>query len=242
VDSVKAQGHLAELVSKARATKYADEQTKSKAFDRFIAALNALQSVGAISKEDSTEWASRMMVALGGEPLEHPEPVPSVGKSTLVPPPFSESKFLALVSVTEAEGLLDHGGRMEILGVELFCDKVNINWRIFPEPDYEVVFASELAGQEPDLDGLPISQQQQRRNQLLHRLQMQGRFIGLSDDLGTEYRSTRGGSSGTGGEKKGHSEFAPGVPTAARQLTILWDDAASSTPLEFSVELPADRT
>jgi hypothetical protein len=241
MDSAKARGHLAELISTARRAKYADEQTKSKAFDRFMAALDALQAVGAISKNDSTEWVDRMMVALGGEPLEPPELLPDIGTST-VTAPSSKSRFVALVPVTEPEGVLDHGGRVQILGVELFSDKVNINWRLSPEPDYELVFVAELAALEPDLDGLPTFQQQQRRNQLLHRLQMQGRFIGLSDDLGTEYRSIRGGSSGASGEKSGHSEFVPGVPTAASRLTILWDDAASSSPLEFSVELPSDRS
>lgn len=238
MDSAKARGHLAELISTARRAKYADEQTKSKAFDRFMAALDALQAVGAISKDDSTEWVNRMMVALGGEPLEPPELLPDIGTSTLVTAPSSESQFVALVPVTEPEGLLDHGGRVQILGVELFSDKVNVNWRISPEPDYGSVFAAELAAQEPDLAGLPAFQQQQRRSQLLHRLQMQGRFIGLSDDLGTEYRSTRGGSSAGSGEKRGHSEFAPGVPNAASRLTILWDDAAGPNPLDFTVELP----
>jgi hypothetical protein len=39
VDLAKARAQLAELISKAQATKYADEQTKSEAFGRFVAAL-----------------------------------------------------------------------------------------------------------------------------------------------------------------------------------------------------------
>ena len=99
-------------------------------------------------------------------------------------------------------------------------------------PGYEAVFAAELADQEPDLEGLPDDYKKILRDKLLHRLQMQKRFISLVDDVGTEYRSTGGGSGGGGDERRGHSDFAPGVPAEARRLTVQWDE------MEFEVPLP----
>jgi hypothetical protein len=61
------------------------------------------------------------------------------------------------------------------------------------------------------------------RNRLIHRLQMQRRHLGLSDDLGTQYRQAGGGSSGGPRGKRGQTDFAPAVPADARSLTVTWD-------------------
>ena len=102
-------------------------------------------------------------------------------------------------------------------------------------PDYEAVFAAELADQEPDLEGLSDDFKKILREKLVHRLQMQKRFIILVDDVGTEYRSTGGGSGGGGDERRGNSDFAPGVPAEARLLTVRWDQ------MDFDVHLPPTR-
>jgi hypothetical protein len=102
-------------------------------------------------------------------------------------------------------------------------------------PDYEAVFAAEFAAQEPDLEGLPDDFKKILREKLVHRLQMQKRFISLVDDVGTEYTPTGGGSGGGGHERRGNSDFAPGVPAEVQRLTVQWDQ------MEFEVHLPPAR-
>ena len=55
----------------------------------------------------------------------------------------------------EPDRPLVYGGRVQILGIELYSNTIAVNWRLAPLPDYEVVFSAELAEQEPDLEGLP---------------------------------------------------------------------------------------
>ena len=38
-----------------------------------------------------------------------------------------------------------------------------------------------------------------------------------------------------GGERRGHSDFVPGVPSTAKLLTVHWDD------MEFAIPLPPVR-
>jgi hypothetical protein len=70
---------------------------------------------------------------------------------------------------------------------------------------------------------------------LVQRLQMQRRFLVLSDDVDTVYHYAGGGSSGGGGEKRGHAAFTPGVPAEARSLTVTWGHN-----MQFEVQLPRD--
>jgi hypothetical protein len=243
-----AQAHLAELISLARVGPHAGDLDawKSRAFGGFSSAIAALRAVGAVGPEEAEDWTNRMMVALGEEPLEPLESIPGVIRVRAIsfgqngepvpPSPPPASRFLALVPANEPDRPLDYGGRVQILGVELYSDKVTVNWRLAPEPDYEAVFAVELSEQEDDLEGLPDLQRSHMRQQLVHRLQMQRRFVRLSDDLGTEYQGRGGGSGGGGNEKRGHTDFLPGAPPEARYLTVTWGD-----DLQFAVQLPSDR-
>jgi hypothetical protein len=243
-----AQAHLSELLSAARMgppVPFADpDEQKRLTLMTFNAALAALKGVGAIEDGEMTDWTNRMLVALGKEPLE---PLPP-GTARLIsfgtkgapiparpadPPP--ESRFLALVLVDEPDRPLAYGGRIQILGVELYSDKVSVNWRLAPLPDPEALFAAELSEQEPDLDGLSDDFKKILRDKLIQRLQMQRRSMTLSDDVGTEFWSTGGGSGGGGNERRGHSDFLPGVPAGAKQLSVRWDE------LEFVVSLPPNR-
>jgi hypothetical protein len=127
---------------------------------------------------------------------------------------------------------LAYGGRIQILGLELYSDKVSVNWRLAPLPDPQALFAAELSEQEPDLEGLSDDFKRILRDKLIQRLQMQRRSLTLIDDVGTEFRSTGGGSGGGGNERRGHSDFSPGVPARAKRLSVRWDE------LEFVVALP----
>jgi hypothetical protein len=240
-----AQAHLAELVAFARAGPHAGDRDewKSRTFSGFSSALAALRAVGTVSPEEAEDWTNRMLVALGEEALEPLEPIPGVSRSRLInfgekspprpPDPPPASKFLGLVPVDEPDRPLDYGGRVQILGVELYSDKVTVNWRNAPVPDYDAVFAVELAAQEEDIEGLPELQRAHLRQRLVHRLQMQRSFVRLSDDLRTEYRGGGGGSSGGSNEKRGHTDFVPQVPIDATHLIVTWDDSE-----QFRVQLP----
>jgi len=244
-----AQAHLSELLSAARlgppVPNVDPDDHKARTLMTFNAALSALKGVAAISDEDMADWTNRMLVALGEEPLEPLREIAGVKRVRLInfggkrpprwPDPRPLSRFIALVPVNEPDRPLEYGGRIQILGVELYSDKVAVNWRLAPMPDYEAVFAAELADQEPDLEGLPDDYKKILRDKLVQRLQMQKRFISLVDDVGTEYRPTGGGSGGGGDERRGNSDFAPGVPAAAQRLTVQWDE------MEFEVPLPPTR-
>jgi hypothetical protein len=238
-----AQAHLAELISYAREGPRAEsdaDEWRSRSFGGFNSALGAFGAVGLVSPEEVRDWTNRMLVAIGEKPLQPLPPGTSGARLIWVggkrpprpPDPPPASVFLGLVPVNEPDRPLDYGGRVQILGVELYSDKVSVNWRLAPEPDYEAVFADELAEQEADLEELPEDQRKHVRNRLIHRLQMQRRFLALSDDVDTEYHGRGGGSSGGGGEKRGHTEFTPGVPAEATRLTVTWDH-----DMQFGVQL-----
>ena len=242
-----AQAHLSELLSAARMRPRvppADPaEQKSRTLIAYQAALAALKGVGAISAEEMTDWTNRMLVVLGEDPLG-PLPPGTIrvinfggndSQSPERPPdPPPASKFLGLVPANEPDRPLEYGGRIQILGVELYSDKVSVNWRLAPLPDPELLFAAELAEQEPDLEGLSDDFKKILRDKLMHRLQMQKRSLTLTDDLGTEFRSTGGGSGGGGNERRGHSDFLPAVPVEAARLKVLWDDVEFVVPLSSS--------
>ena len=243
-----AQAHLSELLAGARIGRpnrsVDPHEQKAQTLMTFNAALSALKGVGAVSDEEMSEWTNRMLVALGEEPLE---PLPpgsmrmiSFGRRPPLrpqrpPDPPSASRFLGLLPVDGADRPLSYGGRIQILGVELYSDKVSVNWRLAPLPDPESLFAAELAEQEPDLEGLSDDFKKILRDKLVQRLQMQRRSLALFDDLGSVFRQTGSGSGGGGNERRGHSDFAPAVPAQAKLLTVRWDE------MEFAVPLPPNR-
>jgi hypothetical protein len=242
-----AQAHLSELLATARLGPHSlardTDDHKPRTLMTFHAALAALKGVGAISDEEMTDWSNRMLVALGEQPLE---PVPP-GTARLIsfrrkrsqasprqPDPPPDSRFVGLVPVKQPDRPLPYGGRIQLLGVELYSDKISVNWRISPLPDPEAMFADELAAQAPDLEGLSDDFKKILRDKLIRRLQMQRRSVSVTDDLGTAFRPTGGGSGGGGNERRGHSDFAPGLRAEATRLTVRWDE------VEFEVPLPPD--
>lgn len=244
-----AEAHLSELLAGARigtpVPAVDPDEQKARTLVTFHAALSALKGVGAINDEEMTDWTNRMLVVVGEKPLE---PLPPGSGAWIMnfrgkgshhlsrpadPPPAS--KFLGLVPAKEPDRPLSYGGRIQILGVELYSDKVSVNWRLAPLPDPELLFAPELAEQEPDLDGLSDDFKKILRGKLIQQLQMRRRSLTLTDDAGTEYRGTGGGSGGGGNERRGHQDFTPGVPSEAMRLIVHWDE------MEFSVPLPPDR-
>ena len=193
----EAQAYLAGLISFARIGPHPGvldaDDFKPRTFGGFSSALGALRAVSAVTPEEAQDWTNRMLIALGEEVFE-PLP-PGVSGARLInlgrqrpsrpPDPPPSSVFLGLMPVDQPDRPLESGGRLQILGVEFYSDVVTIDWRLAPEPDYELVFAGELAAQDPELDGLSEGHRSILRRQLVQRLQMQRRFLGLSDDIST---------------------------------------------------------
>jgi hypothetical protein len=247
-----AQAHLSELLAAARigppvASVDADEQ-KARTLMTFNAALAALKGVGAVSDEELADWTNRMLVALGEAPINNVPPGAGVrlisfgGKGAQrferPPDPPPDSKFIGLVPASEPDRALEYGGRLQILGVELYSDKVSVNWRLAPLPDPEAMFSDDLAQQDPDLEGLSDDFTKILRDKLTQRLQMQRRSLTITDDIGTEFRPAGGGSGGGNDERRGHSDFVPGVPIGAKRLIVRWDEMEFEVPLPPSGGLP----
>jgi hypothetical protein len=137
-----------------------------------------------------------------------------------------------LIPVEEADQPFPFGGRVQILGIERYDIKVVVVWRIAPLPDPEKQFASEIAAEELDSEGLPEAERQMMRHQHLSRLHARGvEKLTISDDVNTEYHNRGGGSGGGGAERVGRSEFMPAIPEEARRLEIQWENLEFTVPL-----------
>lgn len=213
----------------------------------FGGALEALQWADVITGEEHADWSNRMYVALGLAPLD-PLPPPRTtgnsvsGRSRAIyigegdppprPAPPPTARFIGLIPVEEADQPIPFGGRVQILGIERYDTKVVVVWRIAPLPDPEKQFASEIAAEELDSEGLPEAERQMMRQMHLNRLRGRGvEKLTLSDDVNTEYHKRGGGSGGGGAERVGRSEFMPAVPEEARRLAVHWEDIVFSVRL-----------
>ena len=210
-------------------------------------ALEALRWAEVITPEEQADWSNRVHVALGLAPLD-PLPPPrttrnsgfSRGRAMYIgegeppprpaPPPIA--RFQRLIPVDHADQALPFGGRVQILGIERYDTKVVVVWRIAPLPDPEKQFASEIAAEELDSEGLPETERQMMRHQHLSRLHARGvEKLTISDDVNTEYHNQGGSSGGTGAERVGRSGFVPAIPEVARRLAVHWEDIVFDVPL-----------
>jgi hypothetical protein len=246
-----AQRYLAQRLSVAREQPSGTDvlNWRRQMLGGFGGALEALQWAGVISTDEQADWSNRMQVAVGVPPRAPIPPrtntansVSATGRAIYIgegeppprpaPPPLA--RFLGLMPVEAPDQALPFGGRVQILGLERYDTKVVVVWRIAPLPDPEKQFASELAAEELDSQGLPDAERQMMRHQHLSRLHARGgEKVSLSDDLNTEYHNRGGGSGGSGAERVGRSEFMPAMPEVAAQLTVHWNDLA------FMVALPS---
>jgi len=119
-----------------------------------------------------------------------------------------------------------------MLGVEQYDTRIAVNWRLAPIPDPVEQHEMAMSAFERDTMGLHEDERTALRDQLVQRLVSPGAWdITLSDDVGTEYRSCGGGSSGSGQEKVGRTQFIPAIPESATALTVYWSDLAFSVRL-----------
>ncbi len=243
-----AQAHLSELLAAARigppsSTQDADEY-KPRTLMTFNAALSALKGVGAITDEEMADWTNRLLVALGEQPIEPLPPGtarlinfeeggPRVLDALLIRRQSQDSS--AWFPSTSPTGPWNTAGESKSFESGALQRQGNGQLEAHSITDPEALFADELAAQDPDLEGLSADFKTILRDKLIQRLQMQRRSIALTDDVGTAFRSTGGGSGGGGNERRGHSDFAPGLRSEATRLKVHWDE------MEFEVPLHPDR-
>jgi hypothetical protein len=219
----EAQRYLIMLLDEARAgppQPDAPDDWASQHFHWFSASLATLQSVGMMSPDEAREWTNRMQVAL--EPVE-PQRLTAFGPTKHDPPP-PLARFLRLVPAPDADFDIGFGGRIQVLGIELYDTKVAVNWRIAPSPDPEAQFPDQLAAHERDTEGLPDDERHALRSGLVRSLRFPYEHLTLSDDVGTQYIGRGGGSVGGMDERVCRWEFMPGVPEKAREVVVHRED------------------
>jgi hypothetical protein len=241
-----AQRHLLMLLDLARVgapgvQSSADWRRQSLA--RFGAALAALHAVDAITEDERLDWHNRFLIAVGIEP---PAGLPSsfqgaraIGSLTLRPlavNPNTPGRFVRLLTAQVPDVAIGFGGRLQVLGVELYDSKLAVAWRLAPLPDPELQFTEQLAAHDRDSEGLAEPERGRARGMLIHRLAHGPARLWITDDVGTEYRHCGGGSGGGSDERVGRTQFTPSVSAVASELVVHWDDEVS-----IPIDLRPDR-
>jgi hypothetical protein len=185
-----------------------------------------LESLGALTSPQATVW-KRRIAELSAETDDQPvDPVTSAGLSRqeIGPPP--PSRFVRLVAgPVEEKPLLD--GRVRIVAVELFLDRVRVHWDIAPLPSFATVLGEDRDALDRDTEGLePERRSLIRDSAFSQRLHYLVQFR-ISDDVGTEYQFRRGHATGGahGEERFGSSDFTPAPPKNASEIVVQVRDA-----------------
>jgi hypothetical protein len=220
-----------------------DERTpeeKRRAFSVFTSALQALKAVGAVEDSEIHDWSNRCLVALGEDPLE---PIVSrPGRAVMrfvsfrdgpppevVPPPLPE--FIRLVPASTPAQATRHGGRFQVLGVEIYDTELAVAWRLAPLPSEESMSREQLDELDVDTEGLSEDVREVMRLGVLERRRMHAPTCEVSDDAGTAYRPLGGGSGGGGDQRVGRTRYAPAPPPEATRLIVRWEDVSHFVPL-----------
>ena len=116
---------------------------------------------------------------------------------------------------------------MRIVAVELLQDRVRVHWNLYPVPSHAALLGDDLRKLDQDTEGLAEPEREHERFVArafrLHRLIQ----FAASDDVGTRYRHSRGGSSGSieRGEESGIADFQPAAPNEATSFVVRVQDA-----------------
>ncbi len=215
-------------------------QHQQRTYGSFTSELRALEAVGAVEASEVHEWTNRCLEALGEEPLEPVAARPGRAvmrlvhfgddpRREVVPPPVPE--FVRLVPASTPAAVTRHGGRFQVLGVEIYDTELALAWRLAPLPNEESMSAKELDELDADTEGLPDDTREVMRLGLLQRRRLRLPLCEIGDDVGTEYRATGGGSSGGGGQLVGRARYTPAPPPQASHLTVRWEDVSHLVPL-----------
>jgi hypothetical protein len=183
--------------------------------------IAGLEDAGILTGPEAGEWKKKLddidaeptkRVRRRPRPKAKP-PQPNLGFIKLLPGPRDPEPFL--------------DGFMRIVAVELLQDRVRVHWNLYPLPSHFALLGDDLRRLDQDTEGLAEQDREhQRFIARTYRLQRLIQFT-ASDDLGTKYRHSRGGSSGSieRGEESGIADFQPTAPNEATFFVVKVHDA-----------------
>jgi len=183
--------------------------------------IAGLDDAGILTGPEAGEWKKKLDDIDAGptKPVRRRprsksrSPQPNLGFIKLVPGPRDPEPFL--------------DGFMRIVAVELLQDRVRVHWNLYPLPSHSALLGDDLRKLDQDTEGL--AEQDRERQRFIARTYWLHRLIQFtaSDDLGTKYRHSRGGSSGSieRGEESGIADFQPAAPNDATLFVIKVRDA-----------------
>jgi hypothetical protein len=142
------------------------------------------------------------------------------------------ARFLRMIPVEDPDQPLPFGGRVQILGIELYDSCVGVAYRLAPLPNVESVMREVLADHDKGTEHLPDQERKRLRGKFELRMNRAAETgIVLTDDLGTAYHATSSHGGGGGNERVGRTQFVPPIPREVTQLVVHWGE------LEFPVDL-----
>jgi hypothetical protein len=232
------QWYLAEHLANARAMMGLPDalDRRHSTMTGFASALDALRYVGELTEEEQRDWNDRMLIAVGVTP---PESAPcGVARAIFVGNPKDlerreEATPTFERSVPGPNAEFDfYGGKLRVIAADIYDTAVDVRWRVAPEPDIDAVFPSEVAQMSRDTEGTQdwAAEHLQKKGRDHLRMMRLYRFE-LSDDDGTPYTHSGGGSGGRPGEMSGTARFSPAPSADASVLTLTWHSLQVSFPL-----------
>jgi hypothetical protein len=142
------------------------------------------------------------------------------------------ARFLRMIPVENPDQPLPFGGRVQILGIELYDSCVGIAYRLAPLPNVESEIRKVLADHDKSTEHLPDEERKRLRKEFELRMNRAAEpGVLLTDDLGTHYQATSSHGGGGGNERVGRTQFVPPIPPEVTQVVVHWGE------LEFSVDL-----
>jgi len=189
--------------------------------------IAGLEDAGNLTGREAGEWKKKLDET-SAEPTKRTgrrpksksrPPQPNLGFIKLVPGPRDPEPFL--------------DGFMRIVALELLQDRVRVYWNLYPLPSHLALLGDDLGKLDRDTEGLAEEDREHQRfmarSYRLHRLIQ----FTASDDLGTKYRHSRGGSSGSieRGEESGMADFQPPAQNEAKVFVVKVHDATFTISL-----------
>jgi hypothetical protein len=217
----KAQETLASALQHVREMK-TQRVADLRPYQAFAAGVIAgLEDSGILTGLEAGEWKKKLD-DIGTEPSKRVRRRPRSKSS----PPRPDLGFVKLVpGPRDPEAFLD--GYMRIVAVELLNDRVRVHWNLHPLPSHFALLGDDLRKLDEDTEGLAEEDREHQRfiarSHRLHRLMQ----FTASDNVGTKYRHSRGGSSGSmeRSEESGISDFQPAAPNDATSFVVRVYDA-----------------
>ena len=170
-------------------------EEKARTFSSFVSALQALKAVGAVDDAEVPDWSNRCLVALGEVPQPPIESRPGRAVARLIsfgegvppePVPRPLPEFRKLVPARTPAAVTQHGGRFQVLGVEIYDTELAVAWRLAPLPSDESLSRQHLADLDQDTEGLPDDVRDVMRLGLLNRRRMHSPCLLYTSDAADE--------------------------------------------------------